>query len=377
MMKILSGLRYICYLIGILVLVSVLVEFIPSIPRKVRLAYLEANGIARHQNVKNSAYGDAPWLNDYWFEQTTNIKARWAPYVYWRMREMSSDTVNIDALGRRKTVQNVIANETNLLVYMFGGSTLWGWGVPDQHTIPSEVASLLNQKNIKIVNYGEQGYVNTQSYLQLLLALRRGERPDVVIFYDGFNDLLVPTFHYDAGLPHNETKRIAEFKLSLNEERWRTYQLAFKFAYGRTLKYARRIREWLSPPDSTSMSENEKWASAEEVIRIYEFNKNLVNDLARRYNFRSVFFLQPILGVDPNNLPEPGQKATIFEAGYRIAHDRFASHSDLIFLDGALEADSRYYLDDVHITHEGNRIIAREIYNILERRKFLDIRVGQ
>jgi len=361
-----SKFYYFAFLIGTLVLISLMVEFIPSIPRKINLFYKDVSGIARHEHVDNPKYGQVNWVNDYWFEQTNRLKNGWQPYVYWRQKPLNGRHINIDNLGRRLTVQTVADDQNPLLVYMFGGSTMWGWGVPDQHTIPSELAKIVKDHNVKIVNYGELGYVTTQEYLQLMVALRRGERPDLVVFYDGFNDSFVTTFGYGAGWPHNETNRQKEFGLSLNSERWRAYTLAMKYAFRRSLKTAKRASEaFFGPQEAVAMSQEEVWDEAKDVISVYKFNMNLVRDLGKRYHFKSIFFVQPILGVNPKELPNRSEKADIFQASYSMAHEEFFEDNDVIFLDDILLSRPEYFLDICHLTQYGNQIIAKAIYENL------------
>jgi lysophospholipase L1-like esterase len=243
---------------------------------------------------------------------------------------------------------------------------MWGLGVPDAHTIPSELAALIKGRNVEIVNYGEQGFVTTQSYMQLLLNLRRGERPNLVVFYDGYNDLLVPTFGSKAGLPHNEARRVTEFKLSLKEERFRTYLQALKFAYGRSLSWAESAGRSINPAAPVKLSTVEIWRAGKEVIDAYAFNLDLVRDLGRSFGFKPLFFLQPIRGVDPAKPPAPGEAASIFQAGYHVAHQRFPASRDVIFLDEVLKGGPNVYLDDAHLSHLGNRTVAREMLNSIE-----------
>src|SRR5439155_17899889 len=100
----------------------------------------------------------------------------------------------------------------------FGGSTMWGTSQRDDHTIAAEAAHRLQalagpNARVEVTNFGETGYVNTQELLQLMLELRAGHRPDVVVFYDGLNEVAATVQGGTAGLPQNESKRVAEFTM--------------------------------------------------------------------------------------------------------------------------------------------------------------------
>ena len=76
---------------------------------------------------------------------------------------------------------------------MFGGSAMWGWGAPDWGTIPAYLQTELERagdRPVCVVNYAENGFVSTQNVIQLSLLLAAGDVPDVVVFYDGVNDVL-------------------------------------------------------------------------------------------------------------------------------------------------------------------------------------------
>ena len=167
------------------------------------------------QRCKSSA----PWLEDYFKEFISSYNTTWRSYVYWRRRPFKGNYINIDDRGIRQTAPSGItaaeASKT-LRIFMFGGSTLWGWGARDQGTIPSLLEKALSKRNIKseITNYAEVGYVNTQELIELILQLQRGNVPDLAIFYDGVNDVYAAYQSGVAGKPQNEWKRELEYNIS-------------------------------------------------------------------------------------------------------------------------------------------------------------------
>ena len=78
-------------------------------------------------------------------------------------------------------------------VWVFGGSTVYGYGLPDHQTIPSQMARLLKQRTGDswcVKNFG-RGYYYSSQELGLLLELLRDlerVRPGHVVFIDGLND---------------------------------------------------------------------------------------------------------------------------------------------------------------------------------------------
>lgn len=105
----------------------------------------------------------------------------------WRNIDLSSHWVNV-VEGRRVTLE---ADSPELTVWLFGGSTIYGIGQRDGHTIASDLVreARRNGRSIEVVNFGVAGYVNWQETRVFADALRAGGRPDVALFVDGVNDL--------------------------------------------------------------------------------------------------------------------------------------------------------------------------------------------
>lgn len=94
-----------------------------------------------------------------------------------------------------------------------------GTNARDTFTIPSLLARAVEGRgiNVEIINFGETGYVSTQEVITLLLQLRQGNVPDIVIFYDGVNDTYSAYRNEIAGIPQNEFNRVKEFNLTKSE----------------------------------------------------------------------------------------------------------------------------------------------------------------
>jgi lysophospholipase L1-like esterase len=102
--------------------------------------------------------------------------------------------VNVSGRVRASYEAAPVAGQEPLDVWFFGGSTMFGFSAQrDDHTIPSEVVRLAEADGttVRARNFGAPGYVNFQETVLLAQVLASGERPDLVVFYDGINDLAV------------------------------------------------------------------------------------------------------------------------------------------------------------------------------------------
>lgn len=105
-------------------------------------------------------------------------------FLGWVSPDVHGEYLNVINSRRRTVVSTLIEHKETL--HFFGGSTIWGHSVSDKNTIPSLVS-----KNLKIntINYGEQAYNSRQELNLFLDNLANLQSGDVVIFYDGVNDV--------------------------------------------------------------------------------------------------------------------------------------------------------------------------------------------
>ena len=105
-------------------------------------------------------------------------------FLGWVSPNFKGDVLNVYNERRNTIVSKELVGDTSF--HFFGGSTIWGHGVSDKNTIPSLIA---DKFKLRAVNYGEQAY-NSRQELNLLLdnivTIKKG---DVVVFYDGVNDV--------------------------------------------------------------------------------------------------------------------------------------------------------------------------------------------
>jgi lysophospholipase L1-like esterase len=164
-----------------------------------------------------SPYADSVWLPKYAAEYANTFQLRWKPYVYFRRPPFNGSMIQVDSLGHRRTIPGPQAATDTTHVFFFGGSTMWGSNLRDSATIASVTAQRLEQSappgmTFHVTNFGESGYVFTQGMLELQMQLRQGNIPDVVVFYDGINDVAAAAQRGEAGVPQNETNRSREFE---------------------------------------------------------------------------------------------------------------------------------------------------------------------
>ncbi len=134
-----------------------------------------------------------PWFYDLGHVFTDMFtRTHFTQWVGQVLPDTTSNYLNIKDGSRHSWAPAVTGCGTPLRVWMFGGSTLFGVGQRDEQTVSSEVARAAAATGIRMDmrNYGVPGDVSWQENRRLSrLLFTTSERPDLVIFYDGFNDL--------------------------------------------------------------------------------------------------------------------------------------------------------------------------------------------
>ncbi|HZE74350.1 MAG TPA: SGNH/GDSL hydrolase family protein [Gemmatimonadales bacterium] len=351
------------------------------------LAFLVKHRVSRAEQrrdwrVDADAYPDRSWVMKYYQEFRASDGVRWRPYVYWRRGAYRGAYINVDATGIRRTAGTAPAapaSGRSIRIFMFGGSALWGTGARDEFTIPSILARELESRGLRteVTNFGESGYVSTQEVIALLLRLQKGDRPDLVIFYDGANDTYSAYQQHVAGLPQNEFNRVTEFNLSGDSARLRAMALrdaAGSLSTVRVLGTMLRKAGMPARPGAKQLVGDDPAADnppgGSGVAATYFGNLELLSALGDHYHFKSLLYWQPTLFQKTTLTPyeeKERRKAQAFAGFFRETYAIVRQHRPpekgaAVFHDlSHLFSDVRQpiFIDWIHVGESGNDTIAR------------------
>ncbi len=182
---------------------------------------------------------------------------------------------------------------------------MWGWGQRDQHTIPSEFARLSEQEGVPVhvTNFGQLAYVHWQEVLLFERALAHRPPPDLVVFYDGVNDVLAqqgidsnpsdnPTI-YDFG---NFPPAAVPGAFGADPVAPRSSWLETWADNSVIARAARNLRNVLAAQPAgaaTLESSPPRDVVISRTTDIYERGRALADDLAGSHDIEPAFFWQP------------------------------------------------------------------------------------
>lgn len=335
----------------------------------------------RQAGIENLPYYAAQdWSKVYWDEARLASGFRYRPYTVWRHTPFQGETINFNEDGIRHT-PGADCQPKAIKIFTFGGSTMLGWGSPDWGTIATYLQTglgELSERPVCVINYGEDGYVSTQSLIALMLQLQSGNIPDIVIFYDGVNEVIAA---YESGKP------VVHVTLPEITSRFEVQENPFVKIGKSTRIYtlSRRLIDAIETKNLGNRSDISVYQEtriipdqlAEEMMKAYLGNYQMVGALAREYGFDYYFFLQPHLAVGEKSLtkeeraiknrmdPVLGKLAIAFYGKvasvgpeleyFHILADLFDDQSKLIWID-----------EVGHITPEGNRLVTQAILEVVK-----------
>jgi lysophospholipase L1-like esterase len=286
-----------------------------------------------------------------------------------------------------------------LRIAFLGASTVQ-LGSTYETTLPGSLKTLLQQKypgrDIEVINAGTQSSVSRQSIAQLVFTVV-DYHPDVVILYDGANDLGLPlTYESRPNFPYN---------FQTMEEAWDVYRAErqdsiWHIALERSNLF-RLIRARLHPdqrrlvPTADAPFAGTNAVAADRILNdrsyvVHQAAEYLSNwrkliELSAAYHYQPVLILNAVGGLDPDyaapvmmkafNLDHATARKWVLaldllyeEAGRQIEGMR-GEYRDAVFLNlvHELNPPEKYFWDNLHVYDEANMILAERIYAGIQR----------
>jgi hypothetical protein len=319
------------------------------------------------------------------FEETWNHTLVYEPFTLFRDGAYRGRFVNVDARGFR-AIKNQSAwppSPTNFNIFVFGGSTTFGYGVADAETIPSFLQEKLpadvGGRRVRVFNFGRASYYSTQERILFEQLLASGQRPNLAIFIDGLNEFLyaddAPRFSeqleqlFNGGLRDYRPLGILG-ELPVIQKLEKLQRSVSRLAAG-----ARR-----SGKPVPTQSEEQLKVLANRACEHYLNNLRLVEAVAERFQVKAAFVWQPVpaykydLAYHPFREPAVGNHACS-AIGYPLMALRVATHPPAVnFLWGADLQENRHeplYVDAVHYSPKMCELLATEIALRIDERQLL------
>ena len=307
------------------------------------------------------AFADSPWAADY-LAELSSLEYEYLPFIESRMLPFSGRYINGGA-GVRESHQAVGEDADVPEVWFLGGSTMWGEGQRDDHTIPSEIARLADEAGtpIRVVNLGERGYVSRQELELFDRELFLREAPDLAVFYDGTNDMNVQRENFNTA-PHRQGAPTI-YDVQARNEALADESVAAQQAETLYRRYERRslVHELVdglrgmfgAVPAGAAPAGDDPGGLVERTLAVYQQTRGMIRGVADEHGVETRFFWQP----EMDSLDENSDYA---QAARRVG-------SPTIDISGALAGldPETVYIDGGHTNELGARVVAEAMWEHL------------
>ena len=210
------------------------------------------------------------------------------PFTGFRNRPLQKRFVHVDPAGFRFSKNQAPwpprPEATN--VFVFGGSTAWGMGLPDDETIASYLQECVSASDssrpVAVYNFARTYYFSSQERILFQQLLVGGFVPQVAVFIDGLND-----FGFPDGQPRFT-------------DRFRRFMAGQVQAGSSPLDNVPMVKaaHWLSyrwaKPQPRKSADNPSPEVLEGVTSRWLANKKIIESIASSFGVRPIFVWQPI-----------------------------------------------------------------------------------
>jgi len=340
--------------------------------RQAARAYLEAS-------AQQEPYRGAPWGRRYW-EAIEEYAEAWDPYHVYRVGSMTTEFIKVSDGVRDTYKVTTNGGDPARLVFLFGGSAVWGHGARDEGTIPSWLARVAEQHGdrLDVRNYAESGWVNWQGISYLSHKLAAGERPDTVIFYSGVNEVLNGRLWPQVRRPILDTEDFHRAMASSALERRRP--LARVWDHYRTTSYF-WSRVFPRPPILPAAPSISRAELAARLAEEYIADRLFVERLGRAFGFETIFVWQlsvadktPLSAQERHfagwlpRTPETTPAIDWWSMDAELNH-LYEEVGELVKARGVLDISDALkdvgepvFIDWMHTSETGNEKVARALY---------------
>jgi hypothetical protein len=319
-------------------------------------------------------------------DETWSRPLAYEAFTEFKERPHSGQWVNVHEAGFRlgKDQKPWPPEPQAMSIFVFGGSTTFGYGVADDQTVPSNLQELLTDRlgiPIAVYNFGRAYYYSTQERLLFEKLLISGYAPKLAIFIDGINEFY---FGKHESYFTRHLRQVFDGKAATPVGCLQGLPMA-RLVGSVSKRLANSTHVEGSPSGAVSELEEPPWDEDEvklaEVITRYFRNRALIEAGARAFGVRPVLVWQPAPSYkyDLKNHHFGDREPGIYKssrAGYEcMALMGKQTLGENFFWCADMQENARkaLYVDQVHYSASFCKELALVICGLLAERRLLPL----
>ena len=256
----------------------------------------------------------------------------------------------------------------------------------------------MRQGPVCVMNFAESAYISTQDVIMLLLQLRSGNVPDLVLFYSIGGDIGAAYESGRAGVHANLDQIAARFEGRSQPPTFVDW-LRSTYAYSLIDELVGKLTianpqqkepghadflDQVAPTPSAPVTYQSMGIDvaklSDSIVQDYLGNYKIVSALAQKYGFKYFFFVPPIVSLGNKPLTREEQKMKsrlesnaaldkLVTAVYQTIERESSKYQNLYSMVHIFDRyDSLIWIDEGHVTPIGNQLIAERMLDIIQAR---------
>ncbi|MEN9576817.1 MAG: hypothetical protein RL514_4672 [Verrucomicrobiota bacterium] len=316
-------------------------------------------------------------------EETWGRHLAYEPFTEFKEGKFSGKHLNVSPAGFRFGAEAGPwpPDPQRMNLFVFGGSTTFGYGVADGETLPAQLQVQLRRlapaKQVSVYNYGRGFFASTQERILFQQLLLQGRRPAIAVFVDGVND---------AVFPADESALSADLDAAVRRKNGQAHDLGLLGQFPLL-----RPVERLLVGDATPAREQALWRmvnpsgqppSLEQMTQWvgtrFLTNARLSAATGRELGVRTLFVWQPcpFYHSDPTRFPfkfNAGDQFVRATYEHMTRRDRKELPEHFLWLaDGQDTLPGPLYVDAAHYSSAFNAVLAGRIADWMKSNGWLD-----
>jgi hypothetical protein len=307
-------------------------------------------------------------------------------------------SVDLDPAGlpvRRTLNPSVDSSKRIISIFVFGGSTTFGYYSGDEHTWPTYLSKALNERaqreglniQIQVTNHGHATYFPSQETALCIDVFKTGQRPDLAIFMDGVNwgaavdmPLYTPQLEESFYQWQHADPALANRQLRDQMRRW--FPL-YRFAAGLRQRFVKEEsrNNTLEHRDLGGKGIVDENKTVAHMIERFRQNALISKSVCDDYGTLALFFLQPdafynypLSLVKPSNDGSPWRpNQTARQAFYaQLTKDPIYVSLDQAFNDFGVNQGKKAVVNGLHYNPTFSKFLAEIVAARIDLKKLAE-----
>ncbi len=281
----------------------------------------------------------------------------------------SNRFVNVTPDLGRKTKSPIECQQN---IYLYGGSTMFGYNVTDEQTIASYIGELLikNDHKICIKNFGRGSYFSTQENIlfQKHILRKRIKKRDIAIFLDGLNE--------NGNRNSRNTGFLYKSTQTINQKYWDMYKYTFPIFFESLSinQFIIKLQKKLNLQKKQKYQQQNIFDLDDNLKNVFQYNILIRNGICEKFDIYCFNFIQPFATIHGNYFKEMPEGAAENKP-LQLIENKSLKKKYLILkkTEGTIDISNSFdkskelsYVDGVHYSPSANKILASRIYSVIK-----------